>query len=285
MQGCLRWKLVLFCVVLCSSLLQTILVVAAREKVTVKINKEFQQYNAAAAQPAVQSREPNPFVLPEHLVGSNLLQKQFQTLAGQCVSMTISSATDEYVYTVCPFHNVTQKQMRQVGQPVVFIGIWDQWQTGDDKNDLLMHYTDGPSCSNGVHRNTLVTLKCDENAETMELVSVNEVACSYTMTVKTAAACAVTLPVLCGPFYEAASIEGRFYQWNDLHTNQLIQTKDDTLQTVFNRLPVTSLNAGIRLLAPEQLIEGSAFFYSTPLISHNNRQSNNTFSFSFSFLS
>ncbi|XP_068164885.1 glucosidase 2 subunit beta-like isoform X1 [Antennarius striatus] len=105
---------------------------------------------------------------------------EFLFLNSQCYKLKVY----EYIYTLCPFNEVTQ---RSTGGAEVSLGTWGMW-AGTPKNQYgQMVYENGEPCWQGGSRSTTVTLTC--GTETA-LRSVKEPSkCQYIMDFQTPVAC------------------------------------------------------------------------------------------------
>lgn len=102
----------------------------------------------------------------------------FAALEGQCVEVD----DREYVYSVCLFGKVTQKNRN--GGSDVNLGEWGAWLGTDHRK---MRYEKGTRCWNGPERSTTILIECGESTE---ILSVSEPSmCVYEMSLKTPAAC------------------------------------------------------------------------------------------------
>uniref|UniRef100_A0A3P8UCS4 Glucosidase 2 subunit beta n=1 Tax=Amphiprion percula TaxID=161767 RepID=A0A3P8UCS4_AMPPE len=105
---------------------------------------------------------------------------EFLFLNSQCYKLKVY----EYIYTLCPFNQVTQKN---TAGTEVSLGTWGMW-AGMPKNQYSqMVYENGEPCWQGGSRTTTVTLTC--GTETA-LRSVKEPSkCQYIMDFQTPVAC------------------------------------------------------------------------------------------------
>uniref|UniRef100_A0A3Q1AGE7 Glucosidase 2 subunit beta n=1 Tax=Amphiprion ocellaris TaxID=80972 RepID=A0A3Q1AGE7_AMPOC len=105
---------------------------------------------------------------------------EFLFLNSQCYKLKVY----EYIYTLCPFNQVTQKN---TAGTEVSLGTWGMW-AGTPKNQYSqMVYENGEPCWQGGSRTTTVTLTC--GTETA-LRSVKEPSkCQYIMDFQTPVAC------------------------------------------------------------------------------------------------
>jgi hypothetical protein len=137
-----------------------------------------------AASTPTPHRSPNVFSGPAAL----------KPLSTQCISTTAAN----YVYTVCPYANVTQKESVTTWAPFFgFLGIWDSWETevqpslsSDTIKYVRQLYTDGTLC--GTKRRSLrLTIVCASGTE-YSITDISEPnTCEYTMTLTAPEACAV----------------------------------------------------------------------------------------------
>lgn len=105
---------------------------------------------------------------------------QWTQLNGECWTYTTSA----YVYSFCPYQNITQKSTSTILH--VILGVFDDWIQEEEeiepviipaagspaanmpgpevttpKMNLLMRFTDGTSCANGKQRSTKVQFVCE----------------------------------------------------------------------------------------------------------------------------
>lgn len=130
-----------------------------------------------------QFRQPNPFILPPAissiLAGSHTGRaveptstlSAYDQLWIQFSHECFNTIQSNYLYTVCPFKNVTQKSLPSAALVHVSLGVFDQWNihttatTGNnDDISLVQSYTDGNGCSSGKRRSTTVHLKCTQSS-------------------------------------------------------------------------------------------------------------------------
>ncbi|XP_076866719.1 glucosidase 2 subunit beta-like [Brachyhypopomus gauderio] len=110
-------------------------------------------------------------------------EREFVFLLSHCVHL----AVHEYVYTLCPFSQVTQKN--SVGSEVM-LGKWGGWLDSPDSAYSQMRYEHGEPCWQAPERSTVVSLVCGKQTD---LRSVREPSkCLYTMELHTPAACRVS---------------------------------------------------------------------------------------------
>ena len=135
------------------------------------------------------AREPLKLISP----------KVFEALDGKCFELTQSS----YVYRICPFRNVTQKETATYSSFQGILGVWATWKRVEnvDANQINreQYYNDGTSCHNKP-RTSSVRLECPQNsnsigseeeeAATTQLKSVEEYeTCKYRFILTTPLAC------------------------------------------------------------------------------------------------
>ncbi|XP_072526677.1 glucosidase 2 subunit beta-like isoform X2 [Salminus brasiliensis] len=75
-------------------------------------------------------------------------EREFVFLLSRCVQMTVS----EYMYTLCPFSQVTQKNSAGLE---VMLGKWSGWLGPPDSPYRQMKYDEGEACWQGPKRSTL----------------------------------------------------------------------------------------------------------------------------------
>jgi hypothetical protein len=103
-------------------------------------------------------REPSIFSFPPSMISSesNLNQYErdyFNLLNQQCYSVKLN----EYIYSLCPFHNMTQKGVSSALH--VNMGVWDKWKLSSTF-EFIQFYSDGNTCSSGKKRSTTIVFKC-----------------------------------------------------------------------------------------------------------------------------
>jgi len=111
-------------------------------------------------------------------------EDEFSALKGKCFELT----DREYVYKLCPFDKVTQKN-KDGGHSETNLGNRMSWvQEGSEENQYtVMKYSDGAKCWNGPSRSTVVKLSCGRDNM---LTSTSEPSrCEYEMHFKTPALC------------------------------------------------------------------------------------------------
>uniref|UniRef100_A0AAY5EU42 Glucosidase 2 subunit beta n=1 Tax=Electrophorus electricus TaxID=8005 RepID=A0AAY5EU42_ELEEL len=107
-------------------------------------------------------------------------EREFMFLLSHCLQLAVY----EYVYTLCPFSQVIQKN--SVGSEVM-LGKWGGWLDSPDSAYSQMRYEHGEPCWQAPERSAVVTLACGTQTE---LRSVREPSkCHYTMELHTPAAC------------------------------------------------------------------------------------------------
>lgn len=99
----------------------------------------------------------------------------------QCYEFT----TSEYVYRLCPFHRVTQKQ--KSGGSETNLGTWGSWSGPEENKFTSMKYEHGTSCWQGPSRSTTVKLSCGK--ETAVTSTTEPSRCEYLMEFVTPALC------------------------------------------------------------------------------------------------
>jgi hypothetical protein len=144
-------------------------------------------------------------------------------LSGHCWTHT----TSKYVYSFCPFQNVTQKSTTSVLH--VVLGVFDEWidqgeapvivaasssdaaaqetatptptaAASASHDGLVMSYTDGTACGNGKRRSTRVYFLCSTEPGGTRIGDVTEPAtCEYEVTFST--------PLMCTPEQRAQALE------------------------------------------------------------------------------
>lgn len=104
---------------------------------------------------------------------------EFRHAHGTCLAVDAG----EYVYELCPFDKVAQKQGSRV---IAELGKWaaDSWEGAEYRRML---YKGGQRCWSGPERQTTVTVECGATAA-VHSVSEPEM-CKYAMTFSTPAAC------------------------------------------------------------------------------------------------
>jgi hypothetical protein len=125
----------------------------------------------------VGSRPPAPFSGPE----------QYASLVGSCFGTNVKG----YFYQLCPFQNVTQKEVASHRHRFWgLLGIWGRWRTVDG-TVVSMTYNDGTPCPGGAKRAIDVELKCSTDGTTT-ISGVDEPkTCEYVMS--------LSCPQACGP--------------------------------------------------------------------------------------
>ena len=119
--------------------------------------------------------------------------EQFHGVEGECFTLE----TREYVYTLCPFKEVTQKQLSGGGSTL--LGRWAGWGESEEEAEARapgrfarMRFTGGVRCWGGPDRSAVVAVRC--GAEN-RLSNVDEPEkCTYTLDLETPAACHGDLP-------------------------------------------------------------------------------------------
>ncbi|XP_043940558.1 glucosidase 2 subunit beta isoform X3 [Protopterus annectens] len=106
---------------------------------------------------------------------------EFAYLYSQCYELT----TNEYVYRLCPFHRVTQKQ--KGGGAETNLGTWGSWSGPEENKFTSMKYEHGTSCWQGPNRSTTVKLSCGK--ETAVTSTTEPSRCEYLMEFVTPALC------------------------------------------------------------------------------------------------
>ncbi|XP_041091560.1 glucosidase 2 subunit beta-like [Polyodon spathula] len=106
---------------------------------------------------------------------------EFSYLYSQCYELT----TGEYVYRLCPFSRVTQKQ--KFGGSETNLGTWGSWAGPEDDKYSVMKYEQGTGCWQGPSRSTTVKLTC--GTETAVVSSMEPSRCEYQMEFTTPAVC------------------------------------------------------------------------------------------------
>ncbi|XP_066508202.1 glucosidase 2 subunit beta-like isoform X2 [Hoplias malabaricus] len=107
-------------------------------------------------------------------------EREFVFLLSRCVQMSVS----EYMYTLCPFSQVTQKNSE--GSEVI-LGKWSGWIGPPDAPYTQMKFDEGDACWQGPKRSTVVSVVCGTETD---LRSVKEPSrCLYSMELHTPAAC------------------------------------------------------------------------------------------------
>ncbi len=75
-----------------------------------------------------------------------------------------TARSQNYLYTICPFRNVTQKGLSSTVH--MNLGVFESWRIGESVDtesgepELQQEYAFGNPCSNGKQRRTRVTFKC-----------------------------------------------------------------------------------------------------------------------------
>jgi len=111
--------------------------------------------------------------------GSN---EEFSALKGQCYEFT----DREYVYKLCPFEKVTQRN-KDGGGSETDLGNKMSWKGDNWRKFSVMKYEGGQTCWNGPARSTTVHLSCGKDNV---VKSVSEPSrCEYEMSFKTPALC------------------------------------------------------------------------------------------------
>ncbi|XP_030636142.1 glucosidase 2 subunit beta [Chanos chanos] len=106
--------------------------------------------------------------------------REFVFLLSRCLQTQVY----EYLYTLCPFNQITQKT--KAGAEVL-LGKWAGWAESSEGQYSLMKYDNGEPCWQGPSRSTMVTLMCGKDTV---LRSVKEpTKCHYTMELLTPVAC------------------------------------------------------------------------------------------------
>ena len=144
----------------------------------------------SASLPPVPFRPPKPWSGPP----------AFEAFAVEPLCVTGTSLN--YAYTVCPFHNVTQREIVTYGSGLVFIlGIWDAWEVTPGPLYGKQLYTDGNDAGCTKRRAASVSLVCDEAAYTVTGIS-EPATCEYALTLHCPEACTldwrVVLPTQTG---------------------------------------------------------------------------------------
>lgn len=98
---------------------------------------------------------------------------EFFGLQGQCYEL----AEGEYVYEICPFDKVTQKQT--AGGRSTSLGRWKGWEPVDHIAHAFMMYDNGEKCWNGPARSCKVQLECGVEVKVLAVAEPNR--CEYTM--------------------------------------------------------------------------------------------------------
>ncbi|KAG9473086.1 hypothetical protein GDO78_014711 [Eleutherodactylus coqui] len=106
---------------------------------------------------------------------------EFSYLYGQCYELS----TSEYIYRLCPFNRVTQKQ--KAGGSETNLGTWGSWAGPENDKFSAMKYEQGTACWQGPNRSTQVKLYCGK--ETIVTSTSEPSRCEYLMEFFTPAAC------------------------------------------------------------------------------------------------
>ncbi|KAK1154004.1 glucosidase 2 subunit beta [Acipenser oxyrinchus oxyrinchus] len=106
---------------------------------------------------------------------------EFSYLYSQCYELT----TGEYVYRLCPFSRVTQKQ--KFGGSETNLGTWGSWAGPEDDKYSVMKYEQGTGCWQGPNRSTTVKLTC--GTETAVVSTSEPSRCEYQVEFTTPAVC------------------------------------------------------------------------------------------------
>jgi len=117
-------------------------------RIPVKIVRGMPSTMPSAAPPPRPTpfREPKPFNRPTEL----------ESLQERCIATSQAG----YEYVVCPFANVTQRDISGGSQFFGLLGIFEGWNAGKaDADHAAMRFTDGCRCG-GKRRKTTVTLTC-----------------------------------------------------------------------------------------------------------------------------
>ncbi|MGH0129311.1 UNVERIFIED_CONTAM: hypothetical protein FKN15_001941 [Acipenser sinensis] len=91
----------------------------------------------------------------------------------------------QYVYRLCPFSRVTQKQ--KFGGSETNLGTWGSWAGPEDDKYSVMKYEQGTGCWQGPNRSTTVKLTC--GTETAVVSSSEPSRCEYQVEFTTPAVC------------------------------------------------------------------------------------------------
>jgi len=107
--------------------------------------------------------------------------EEFGSLYEQCFDYT----DREYVYTLCMFDKVTQKQKPDGSS--INLGTWGHWSGSEDNKYNTMQYVSGLGCWNGPSRTAEIRLNCG-SSNLITRVSEPE-RCKYLFDINTPAAC------------------------------------------------------------------------------------------------
>jgi hypothetical protein len=117
-------------------------------RIPVKIVRGMPSTMPSAAPPP----RPTPFREPKPFSGPT----EFESLRERCIATSQAG----YEYVVCPFANVTQRDVSGGSQFFGLLGIFEGWNAGKaDVDHAAMRFTDGCRCG-GKRRKTTVTLTC-----------------------------------------------------------------------------------------------------------------------------
>lgn len=96
---------------------------------------------------------------------------EFFGMQGRCYELS----EGEYVYEICPFEKVTQKQNSRSTS----LGLWEAWASAGDNPQGFMVYSNGEKCWNGPARSCKVELECGVEVKVLSVAEPNR--CEYTM--------------------------------------------------------------------------------------------------------
>jgi hypothetical protein len=147
-------------------------------RIPVKIVRGMPSTVPSAAPPP----RPTPFRDPKPFSGPT----EFKPLQERCIATSQAG----YEYVVCPFANVTQRDISGGSQFFGLLGIFEGWNAGKaDADHAAMRFTDGCRCG-GKRRKSTVTLTCAPDGA-YSLRGVKEApTCEYSLELLCPEACA-----------------------------------------------------------------------------------------------
>ncbi|KAK3091220.1 hypothetical protein FSP39_018038 [Pinctada imbricata] len=169
----------------------------------------------------------------------------FKRFVGNCFKKEI----DSYKYELCPFYNVTQREMTYRWNPFHgVLGVWQEWEISNN-TFVTMVMREGEKCGN-IYRTVKVKFKCGEKHEILNVTEPST--CNYEMWFSTPFVCHKLSMLVYPTLSESLQSE-----WDSIERD--LYTKDITQKGYDKRLRKLFEKAGYYLSkATQEQISASA---------------------------
>ena len=159
-------RLLVTALLMCGQPIETTFARADFHYTDIKIVDGTDKISGSGHDSGIQYISPDPFTGPEYMASLN----------GLC----FTASADRFEYSVCPFHNVTQRRVTG-GRPTL-LGVWGDWDSANIGANPRMLFFRGQACGQATRRATIEVIPGSPDDFRVDADSIDESpACHFNM--------------------------------------------------------------------------------------------------------